>query len=383
MTSFQSKERKRASVALTLLFAGALWGCAGRQLQADGPFWRRAVGDPTIRVQPPRDAGAPGVTVSDEYTGIVAKHERSSGSAADHLVVLQRASGDGITVYYRIGANRLLPLDVGDRATIRVLRRRHAEDDGEDVGMVVWRQKASPSGRNLGAKSPGAKSPFRNLGAKLPPEASTGSRTPQNRASLDTAPAVAGRSGADGQPAATASKEQGPAAMKVIEVPGLQLPRGELVAVVENREILPNETLPATLRALRATDIAAYHESGTFAGDCDEVRAHHHFRISQPKWIASMDGAQPDERLLPPGSRVVLDDGTDRFDVLLLDNRKTESSSCLQVPEPNWSWAAVRSPREDQEVTAAAPAKASASASPPAIGQAAQGQQPIVAAPTR
>jgi hypothetical protein len=278
-----SRTRVRVVAIGVLLVSASCLACSTQQVRHSEAFWRQAIGDATVRVVPPRDVGAPGVTTQDEFRGAVVRHERASGSAVDHVLELKRAGGDIVKIYYRIGGNRVLPLATGDHGVIRVLHRRHVEDDGVDVGLLAWRL-----GLTVGAAGTAA-------------------------------------------PTSTESKE--------------------LVAVVEMREVLDPKTVPALLKSLRATDIAAYHESGTYVGNCEEIRAHHHFRIMRPKWVVTEATKPLESRLLGPGSMVVLDDGSDRFEVLLLDNRKTEASTCIVAPEPTWSWAAVRVKRADDQMT--------------------------------
>ena len=268
--------RRKWLVVLLLLS-----GCGAARSRADGLFWLRAQGDAQIRVLPTIDAGAPGVTVHRQFKGTVADHAAAGGAAVDAVLTLRQASGD-VRLYYRVGANRRLPVKIGDLVRIEMFMRRHAEGDESDAGMLVYKLVATASFALGGA----------------------------------------------------------PAALAVQDV---------LVAVVENQDIIGRELVPPPLRMLRATDVAAYHESGTYSGDCEEIRAHQNFRIGEPEWVTLADGTPRPGRFAAPGSRLIIDDGRDRFDVVLLDNRRTESSTCRIAPEPTWSWAAIRNERPAQQ----------------------------------
>ena len=272
----------------------AMTACGGLQVSHEGSFWMRAAGDPTIKVAPGRTNTTPGVTITDTFEGKVTLHQRASGSAADHVLALARAGGDEVRLYYRIGGARAIPVQVGDQVRMKLLQRRHAEDEGMDVGLMIWRWQATAT--------------------VLAP-------TPL---------------GAGNKPVAGALR-------------GEELM--QLVTVVQTRDIISVDDVPQVLAALRKTDIPAYHESGTYRGVCEEIRAHHHFRITRPQWVKERADSG-DERLLAPGTNVVLDDGRDRFGVHLMDNRvvKRDSSTCKSVPEPTWSWSAIRVARPAPEL---------------------------------
>jgi len=288
---FQAPPGNRALLLAALAAVMVVGGCGATTMRVDGAFWLKAPGDPTVRALPSTQAGAPDVVVRREVRGTVADHSMASGAAADHLLVVRRAGGDVVRIYYRIGGKREVPVAIGDGVRIILLSRKHLEDDGADVGLLVYRQ------------------------------------------------------------AATADLGTNPDAAKIET-------REDLVAVVQMRDIIGRRELPPPLRVLRATDRPAYHEAGTYRGECQEVRSHSHFRVTRPKLIAGLSGTNRSARYIAPGTTLTLDDGRARFRVLLLDNRRVEieETQWCEKPEDSWSWAAVRVARPEPEVGDAAAA---------------------------
>ncbi|MSP90524.1 MAG: hypothetical protein EXR79_01775 [Myxococcales bacterium] len=111
-----------------------------------------------------------------------------------------------------------------------------------------------------------------------------------------------------------------------------ELPR--LVAVIDTGGALPREKLPEALRGIQTTESIVYHVADRTAADCDVATAHLHFAIAD-------NGAKARTRqLAAPGARLRLFD-TLIWDVALLDNRRTVSTTCGVGP-PAWtSWAAL------------------------------------------
>ena len=123
--------------------------------------------------------------------------------------------------------------------------------------------------------------------------------------------------------------------------------------------VLTNKLLPALLRGLTPTEEPAYHESGVYSENCEEVHSHYYFEVEQLEWLVSVQGKDSKTRLVAPGSNLVVDDGQVRYDVVLLDNRKTTRSTCRKDFPSTWSFAAIRLPRKQAE-----PLQSSASSSP-------------------
>ncbi len=271
-----------------LALALALPACTGRDLHTDAAFWLRALGDPAMELTPSWALSAPGVTQERVIFGTVAGHRPSRVRGLEKLLVVEEDMGTNVQVRYRIGQNLGLPVKLGDRIRLLAYRRQHPEDGGMDIGMLVYvRRLAAPT-----------------------------------QAETDAAAAAVDR-----------------AAVFTLKA------TDELVALVQMDGILPKDKVPESLRTIEPSDLDAYHESGTWDGQCFEMRSHQHFTVARPKWLHKVVGGRPSARLVAPGSRFALDDGKSRFGVLLLENRRTTSSSCSQLPEPTWSYMAVAKPR--------------------------------------
>ena len=156
---------------------------------------------------------------------------------------------------------------------LRVHRRRHADDDGEDSGLLVWQRLAIDARTLDGSES--------------------------------------------------------------------RLER--LVVLAESRHVIGSADLPEALRAIAVTDTAVYHETDVTKADCEETVAHCWFRMGRAGSIESVTGRRNDldPRQVAPGSHVMLRSGTNRYDVLMVENRQTLSSGCRVPSEPAWSWVAT------------------------------------------
>ncbi len=120
--------------------------------------------------------------------------------------------------------------------------------------------------------------------------------------------------------------------------------REQLAAAIDTRDILARDRLPAPLATIQTTDIAVYHDAGPYGDDCDELRSHQFFRVRPGDLPAEVRGRSK-AGLIAPGGQATLDDGSDRFLVLFLDNRTTPQTTCRTTPAPNWAWSAIRKAR--------------------------------------
>lgn len=266
----------RALVTAITLFSAA--ACTGPEQDRGTGFWQRAAPPVQISLEPPPAPGAPGVVARHRVDGVVRGHlRRPSGGAASELRLL-RADGALVILNYDLGPGRWLPLDPGDPARVHVLIRRHTEDDGADVGLMVW---------------------------QLPPAAA--------------------------------------------EAEDL----ARVVAVVESRRVLEDEAVPALLRGIAPTRMAAYYAAGRFGVECDETHQHSWFRFGRTGTVRDVQGRRHplDPRLVSPGSYVLLADGEERWNVQLIDNRSTTRSLCKVPSEQAWSWAAIAAPVDKRQVT--------------------------------
>ncbi len=271
-----------------LLLVGIGSACSGSDVRTDSAFWLRAPGDPAMELTPAWGLSAPGVIQERVIFGTVITHRPNRERGLEKLLVVQDDAGTSVQVRYRIGNDRGLPIKVGHRVRLRAYRRQHPDDDGMDTGMLVYRVREPPT-----------------------------------------------------SPAITVPGVEGPAGPTIAP----PKPIDDLVALLQMRGILADNRVPAGLRIIEPSDLDAYHESGTWDGRCFEMRSHQHFTVSRPEWLREVVGSGPSARLVAPGSRFIVDDGNSRFEVFLLDNRRTTRSSCDAVPAPTWSFAAFRSVR--------------------------------------
>ncbi|MCO4763812.1 MAG: hypothetical protein KC502_20025 [Myxococcales bacterium] len=241
--------------------------------------------------------GAPGAVTRHNIEGIVSTHVRSGRAGVDYILTLQRPERVDAKFTYRLGRHRRLPVNTGDSIRIVVAHRAHAADEGEDVGVLIYRSETESVTDNRG-DSP-LKAP-RGPGDK--PE--TGTLKLRNRAVL--------------------------------------------IAVVEQNQLFSEDELPAALRGLRITDVAAYKEAGRYRADCQDVREQRYFRLSRPDLLAGSEGKILRGRFFAPGSRLRMRQSTtESFDVVLLSHVAVVRSSCRAKPDAVWSWAAIRSEKAD------------------------------------
>lgn len=263
--------RAVAAAALCLL------GCSGSGNINHHPFWQRARGDFRARIEvegseshlAPR---APGVTARTEVAGRLVSHGVSALQGHLYQFELRRDDGSSVAVHYRMGEGERLPFQDGARLRVRVLQRRHVEDDGEDSALLIWQRSWGPAGEE----------------------------------------ALATRS-------------------------------ERLVVVAQSRAIVGRDELPLVLHGVMATDTPVYYRTSILGNDCEETHAHAWFRLNADVTARRALGYRNDldARRFAPGSRLTLSDRDDAWNVLLLENRLTVSSSCRLPSEPAWSFVAV------------------------------------------
>ncbi len=134
-------------VAISLALA-AFVGCgAGTRLDAH-PFWLRSPGEVRARLEfHGAESGiavsVPGVIARADAAGRVVDITPSALPGFLHRIELERDDGTRVSLHYRLGDTARLPVLVGENVRLRVYRRRHADDDGEDSGLLVWHRLAS------------------------------------------------------------------------------------------------------------------------------------------------------------------------------------------------------------------------------------------------
>lgn len=300
----RAAHRHAARVLLLLASAHIAWltGCGGDEVRTDHPFWLRAAADPTLRLLPAVDDSTPGVIQERVVSGEVVGLRQAQGAEVGHVLEVRPTDGEPMQLHYRIGGDEPLPVTLGMAVRLHVFRRLHLEDEGADVGLLLYR-----------------------------------------RVDLATLPRVALE-----QPHVGPTRVQ-----RAAPEPSVQ---DRLLAVVQCQGVVAQGRLPPVLRTVEPSDLAAYHESANFSPECDETRVHNHFVLSRPEWMTDLKGQSLSARVIAPGSRLVLDDGQTRFAVQLIDNRKTIRSGCRVQPEPAWAFAATRlaHPEEGPEVSPAA-----------------------------
>ncbi len=113
------------------------------------------------------------------------------------------------------------------------------------------------------------------------------------------------------------------------------------LAVVNAMAAVPLDRLPKSLTTLAPTDLLAWEDSERLRSECYLAVAHQQFSIGVDP-AARKPGAPP--RLLPPGGRIRLWDGTVTYDVVILDNRRILNTTCVPEPTAWYGWAAIWMP---------------------------------------
>ncbi len=268
----------RAQAGRSLLAAAlCLVGCSGSGTTNHHPFWQRARGDFRARIEvegseshlAPR---APGVIARTEAAGRLVSHGTSALQGFLYRLELRRDDGSSIAVHYRMGEGERLPFESGARLRVRVLQRRHVEDDGEDSALLIWLRSRGPASED-----------------------------------------------------------------------GLAARSERLVVVGQSRAIVGRDELPLVLHGGVATDVPVYYRTSVLGNDCEETHVHAWFRLANDVTARRALGFRHDldARRFAPGSRITLSDRDDAWNVLLLENRLTVSSSCRLPSEPAWSFVAV------------------------------------------
>jgi hypothetical protein len=137
--------------ALRRLAAGALaaltFACGAGQEGAGHGFWLRAADPPRLTLLPPPPLSAPGVAVQHDVAGrvVALRGPISDGMRELELLPQRGRSEERVVLRYQLGRAKALPVEVGETVALRLLVRRHVEDDGEDMALLLWRVDASAS----------------------------------------------------------------------------------------------------------------------------------------------------------------------------------------------------------------------------------------------
>lgn len=296
--SVETRRERRSQLtsqvgAIVLVVAGLCVSCGGQTVRMSDQFWLRAPGPARIRLTPPLVVGVPGEVKTHIVEGIVTNHTSSGRSGVDYRLALKTTTDKRVEFTYQLGGKRRIPVNTGDTLQLVVVLRSHVSDDRHDRGMLLYRLDAEP------VTEP------REIAQLTPPKGP----------------------GAKNRDAETMGKSR----------------RKTLIAAVDENKLLQEDKLPAALKALRPTDIAAYRESGRFNGACQLVREQRYFRLTRPVLLVKSRAKILNKKLYAPGSRLQLrDTATKDFEVMLLRNLSVVRSTCRDRPEPTWTWAAIQ-----------------------------------------
>jgi hypothetical protein len=133
----------------------------------------------------------------------------------------------------------------------------------------------------------------------------------------------------------------------------------QLLAVVESRGAVPRHAHPPFLEVAPGRE-TVYRESGRYAGFCDAVVDH---RVAN----VTVQGDGPDRLVLHPGGARPLAVGELLYEVVLLDNAHTESSTCPELALDRFGWMLLAKERPDAAGGAGGGPREDASSDSPSI----------------
>jgi hypothetical protein len=119
--------------------------------------------------------------------------------------------------------------------------------------------------------------------------------------------------------------------------------------VVQINQLIPPERLPAPLRRLLPTDSLVYQAAERLRDSCQRAVAHRAFVIELDDTELALQRNDVD---LLPGMRIEMGVGSERMDVLLLDNRELLQTDCADQLPSLWAFSAVAAPEPLREQAA-------------------------------
>lgn len=125
------------------------------------------------------------------------------------------------------------------------------------------------------------------------------------------------------------------------------------LAVMDAQDSVPLDRLPKSLTTLKPTDLMAWQNSERLRNECHLAVIHQQFSIGADPAAARKSAAPP--RLLPPGGRIRLWDGTVTYDVVVLDNRQILNTTCVPKPTAWYGWSAIWMPDKGPPILSETP----------------------------
>jgi hypothetical protein len=116
-----------------------------------------------------------------------------------------------------------------------------------------------------------------------------------------------------------------------------------LLAMVQANELVPEASVPAELRRLGPSTEVSYQTAERVGGTCVRAVVHRQFEQTTADTVGAPQGSAA-RRTLPPGSRLTVLEGLDRFELLLIDHREVIGGDCPQELSSYWAWSAVYQP---------------------------------------
>ncbi|MBM4345542.1 MAG: hypothetical protein FJ100_19395 [Deltaproteobacteria bacterium] len=134
--------------------------------------------------------------------------------------------------------------------------------------------------------------------------------------------------------------------------------RTVVAALVQTNALVPEALVPMALRRIQPANDVVYQSTVRLEGQCVRSAAHREFRIATAGVVD-----------LPtlPGSRMVVPDDADAYEVVLGDNRELLGTDCADLPAAYWTLSAVLLPpppgtRRDAPLSRVEPADIDANA---------------------
>lgn len=125
--------------------------------------------------------------------------------------------------------------------------------------------------------------------------------------------------------------------------PGDFLKGRRLLAMVQANELVPEASVPGELRRLGPSTEVSYQTAERVGGTCVRAVVHRQFEQTTVDNAGAPQGSAA-RRTLPPGSRLVVAEGIDQFELLLIDHREVIGGDCPHDLSTYWAWSAVYQP---------------------------------------
>lgn len=144
-----SHRRRRPALCCLVLLLAVGSACSSAATRSAADFWSDAEPDPVLDFDPPLQLPATATTFVDDFDAVVADQGPSRVAGADFTLDMRTPAGDKIALHYRIGGQRSVPVQRGDKVHLTTWHRVAVSHDVMARGLAITVQQAGTPGGKI------------------------------------------------------------------------------------------------------------------------------------------------------------------------------------------------------------------------------------------